>query len=310
MLERLTCENVFVIGNHDARNVGEVHFEEFFGSRRRELELPDMRLIGLDSSEPDLDSGRIGRETYRYINERFSIDPEEFTVVAMHHHLVAVPGTGRERNTVYDAGDMLRVLADCGVDLVLCGHKHVPNVWRLEDMLIINAGTCCTHRLRGKVRPAYNIIEITEDRSRVRVLRKEPFVDAEDCWRLPGHPSALLWLESRENAARSPAREACYRAHRRRALSACRPFRTSARLAAEYEVVAAVSRRTEDRCGAGFRRVRRAAGDRRLSRRRSRGACALRPGRGARPVRRAGLTSAQRFSLASIRSTRCRVPGR
>jgi 3',5'-cyclic-AMP phosphodiesterase len=180
MLERLTCENVFVlIGNHDARNVGEVHFEEFFGSRRRELELPDMRLIGLDSSEPDLDSGRIGRETYRYINERFSIDPEEFSVVAMHHHLVAVPGTGRERNTVYDAGDLLRVLADCGVDLVLCGHKHVPNVWRLEDMLIVNAGTCCTHRLRGKVRPAYNVIEITEDRSRVRVLRKEPFVDAE-----------------------------------------------------------------------------------------------------------------------------------
>jgi 3',5'-cyclic AMP phosphodiesterase CpdA len=180
MLERLTCENRFVlIGNHDARNVGEVHFEELFGARRRELELGDMRLIGLDSSEPDLDSGRIGRETYRFITERFSIDPQEFMVVAMHHHLVPVPGTGRERNTVYDAGDLLRVLADCGVDLVLCGHKHVPNVWRLEDMLIINAGTCCTHRLRGKVRPAYNIIEIDEDRSRVLVLRKEPFVDAE-----------------------------------------------------------------------------------------------------------------------------------
>ena len=91
---------------------------------------------------------------YRWLEERFAIDHEEFKVVAMHHHLVPVPGTGRERNIVHDAGDLLRVLADNGVDLVLCGHKHVPNVWRLEDMLIVNAGTCCTHRLRGKVRPS------------------------------------------------------------------------------------------------------------------------------------------------------------
>ena len=100
----------------------------------------EMRLIGLDSSEPDLDSGRIGREAHRWLAERFAESPEQLKVVAMHHHLVPVPGTGRERNIVHDAGDLLRVLADAGVDLVLCGHKHVPNVWRLEDMLIINAG--------------------------------------------------------------------------------------------------------------------------------------------------------------------------
>ena len=178
MLERIECKRRMVlIGNHDARNVGDVHFEELFGARHSEIALSGMRIIGLDSSEPDLDSGRIGRDTHRVLAERFAIEPDEFKIVAMHHHLVPVPGTGRERNIVHDAGDLLRVLADCGVDLVLCGHKHVPNVWRLEDMLIVNAGTCCTHRLRGKVRPAYNIIEIDADGDRVRVLRKEPFVD-------------------------------------------------------------------------------------------------------------------------------------
>jgi 3',5'-cyclic AMP phosphodiesterase CpdA len=180
LLERIECpQKTILIGNHDARNVGDVHFEELFGARRTELELPGMRVIGLDSSEPDLDSGRIGRNMYTWLEERFALDDKEFKIVAMHHHLVPVPGTGRERNIVHDAGDLLRVLADNGVDLVLCGHKHVPNVWRLEDMLIVNAGTCCTHRLRGKVRPAYNIIEIDSAGSRVRVLRKEPFVDAE-----------------------------------------------------------------------------------------------------------------------------------
>ena len=33
-----------------------------------------------------------------------------------------------------DAGDVLEVLVHAGVNVVLSGHKHVPYVWRLEDM--------------------------------------------------------------------------------------------------------------------------------------------------------------------------------
>lgn len=176
LLRGIECASIAVLlGNHDARNVGEEHFTELFGARSTELAHHGIRVLGLDSSEPDLDTGRIGRERYRWLEERFGNSDDEFKVVAMHHHLVPVPGTGRERNIVHDAGDLLRVLANNSVDLVLCGHKHVPNVWRLEDMLIVNAGTCCTHRLRGRVKPCYNIIEVT-DRSSVRVSLKEPYV--------------------------------------------------------------------------------------------------------------------------------------
>ncbi len=178
LLSRLQCqERMVLLGNHDARNVGDEHFSEMFGTRSKVLLHGCVRILGIDSSEPDLDAGRVGRNRYKWIEERFS-DPDEFKVLAMHHHLVPVPGTGRERNVVYDAGDMLRVLSHCGADLVLCGHKHVPNVWRLEDMLIVNAGTACSHRLRGRVRPCYNIIEVIGG-SRVRVLLKEPYVDPE-----------------------------------------------------------------------------------------------------------------------------------
>ena len=73
MLERVQCERRMVlIGNHDARNVGDVHFEEMFGARRCDLQMPGMRLIGLDSSEPDLDSGRIGREAHHWLADRFA----------------------------------------------------------------------------------------------------------------------------------------------------------------------------------------------------------------------------------------------
>ena len=205
LLSGLDCDvQLVLIGNHDARNVGDEHFEEFFGERSREVVHKGVRILGLDSSEPDLDNGRIGRERYRWIQERFgSGDPDEFSVVALHHHLVPVPGTGRERNIVFDAGDMLRVLATCGTDLVLCGHKHVPNVWRLEDMLIVNAGTACSHRLRGKVKPCYNVVEI-HDRNRVRVLLKEPYKEAEVVADYRGvHKRVCNWRPGSEFEARA-----------------------------------------------------------------------------------------------------------
>ena len=91
----------------------------------------------------------------------------------LHHHLLPIPGTGRERNIVNDAGDVLEVLVECGVNLVLSGHKHVPYAWRLENMFVVNTGTVATLRLRGDTKPCYNVIEITGDQ--VTITRRYPF---------------------------------------------------------------------------------------------------------------------------------------
>ena len=95
----------------------------------------------------------------------------------LHHHLLPVPGTGRERNVVHDAGDALECLLRSGVHLVLSGHKHVPYAWRLENLFVVNAGTASTTRVRGKTKPCYNVIEATQER--VTVFRKYPFHDRE-----------------------------------------------------------------------------------------------------------------------------------
>ena len=71
-----------------------------------------------------------------------------------------VPGTGRERSIVNDAGDLLEVLIESGVQIVLSGHKHVPYVWRLENIYIVTAGTCSSLRLRGYTKPCYNVLEL------------------------------------------------------------------------------------------------------------------------------------------------------
>src|SRR5215217_6860522 len=139
-LRRIQCERVMVIpGNHDSRNVGYIHFE--------------------------------------FIHETFAMAEDKLKIFVIHHHLIPIPGTGRERNIIYDAGDVLELLADTEVDLVLSGHKHVPYSWKLENMFIVNAGTASTTRLRGNTRPCYNVIEIED--GRVRVFRKYPFKDRE-----------------------------------------------------------------------------------------------------------------------------------
>ncbi len=177
-LEQIACERMIVIpGNHDSRNVGYVHFEELFGERRAELHENGVSIVAVDSTEPDLDHGTIGRGRYGWIEERFASREAFLRIFVLHHHLLPIPGTGRERNVVHDAGDTLECLQRAGVQLVLSGHKHVSYAWRLENLFVVNAGTVSTNRLRGKTKPCYNVIEATPER--VTVYRKFPFHDRE-----------------------------------------------------------------------------------------------------------------------------------
>ncbi len=177
-MAKVRCENVMVIpGNHDSRNVGYIHFERLFGERYSCIDFEDAVMVGVDSSEPDLNDGRVGREHYEFIRESFKEAGERLKIFVIHHHLIPIPGTGRERNIIFDAGDVLELLDEVGADLVLSGHKHVPYSWKLENMFIVNAGTTSTTRLRGNTRPCYNIIEIED--GHVRVFRKYPFKERE-----------------------------------------------------------------------------------------------------------------------------------
>jgi len=192
-LDRIECEQTIVIpGNHDSRNVGYVHFEELFGERRSELHTGGVSIVAVDSTEPDLDHGVIGRGRYGWIRERFASAAADLRIFVLHHHLLPVPGTGRERNVVHDAGDTLETLQRAGVHLVLSGHKHVPYAWRLEDLFVVNAGTVSTTRLRGRTEPCYNLIEVSAER--VTVFRKYPFRDRDAL--ISFHPATFEYEKS------------------------------------------------------------------------------------------------------------------
>jgi len=181
-LDRLDgLEMVVIPGNHDLMNVGFLHFRDAFGKSDRVMRIPFATkegqpqryatVVAVNSSKPDLADGEIGHIRYDWIRQSYEW-PDDYRVFVLHHHLVSVPGTGRERNIVWDAGDVLALLTELKVDLVLSGHKHVPNVWQFGEMLLVNSGTCSSHRVRGYTRPSYNVIEITDDR--VRIVQKYP----------------------------------------------------------------------------------------------------------------------------------------
>lgn len=177
---------VRVPGNHDARNVGYVLYEDTFGARDTRLRFQcaglDVALVGVDSSKPDIDEGEIGREHYRWIEEGFA-DDTDLRVFVCHHHLMPVPGTGRERNQVLDAGDVLALLRRCSVDLVLSGHRHVPYVWPLAGMVLVHSGTVSTLRTRGFLHPAYNLVRVEDGRISVELC-----VPGGERWSLGDYP--------------------------------------------------------------------------------------------------------------------------
>jgi 3',5'-cyclic-AMP phosphodiesterase len=177
-LERIEPPMVVIPGNHDSRNVGYIHFERYFGERfsrhrsafdperAERLKASGFTVVGVDSSQPDLNDGHVGREHYKWISDQFD-ERDDFKILAIHHHLVSIPGTGRERNIITDAGDLLAELTKLDIDVAVSGHKHVPFFWSVNGMLLCNSSTATTQRVRGLTPPSWNEIQI--DASTIKV---------------------------------------------------------------------------------------------------------------------------------------------
>lgn len=176
-LDRIECENVVVaMGNHDARSVGYRHFEEFFGMREAAVTVPvpegEAKVVAIDSTKPDLDEGEVGREHYAWLDSEFRDWDRGPKILMIHHHILAVPGTGRDVNILRDAGDVMAILRELKVDLVLSGHRHVPYVWSISGVRIVHSGTASSMRVRGTMPPSYNVIEF--DSEKVTITLREP----------------------------------------------------------------------------------------------------------------------------------------
>jgi Icc protein len=176
-LDQLECGVVVVtMGNHDARNVGYRHFEDFFGPRDSVTTVPvaegQAKVVAIDTTTPDLDEGEVGRDHYGWLDTQLRDWDGGPRIVVMHHHILAVPGTGRDVNNLRDAGDVMAILRELHVELVLSGHRHVPYVWSISGVRVVHSGTVSSLRVRGTMPPSYNVIDL--DATEVRITLRQP----------------------------------------------------------------------------------------------------------------------------------------
>jgi len=161
-IKRIIGKKIFVSGNHDERNLGYKLFPEFFGEQSFIHSYKDISFVGLSSSEPDRDDGRLGRERHKLIDDGVSLD-KKLTIVGFHHHLIPVPNSGREKNIIEDAGETLDIILKNEIPLVLMGHRHVPYCVKIHRTLLVNAGTFSCNRTRAHFGYTFNILDIKND---------------------------------------------------------------------------------------------------------------------------------------------------
>lgn len=177
-LKKLEAEKViFVSGNHDYRSTGYLLFRQFFPFSQV-TEIDGVVIVVLSSARPDRDDGEVGHRQNLWLESTLARYENRLKIVAIHHHIIPVPDTGADQITVVDAGDVLRSLTKSGVELVLCGHRHRPWRWQIENMKVIHAGSVSCERLRGFFCNSYNVITIKKNRieEKVKIVDGE-FVD-------------------------------------------------------------------------------------------------------------------------------------
>jgi 3',5'-cyclic AMP phosphodiesterase CpdA len=194
-IKKIECKNLIIFpGNHDYRHTGYLLFKKYFpissGDSPKVYEFKDINdnsgesqkviVTTVDTARPDRDEGEVGHGQNLWLNKtlkKYGDNIDQYDkkyndnskgqikkIVAMHHHLIAIPDTGYTNVVgISDAGDVLRTCLENNVDLVICGHKHRPWLWNLGTMKIAYAGTACSWRYRGVFEDTYNIIDISNN---------------------------------------------------------------------------------------------------------------------------------------------------
>jgi 3',5'-cyclic-AMP phosphodiesterase len=162
---------ISVAGNHDYRSTGYLIYKEIFGEKQT-FEFGNIAILTVGTARPDRDEGEVGHRQDEWLAENLRKNRRKVKIVIMHHHIVPVPDTGMDRITIVDAGDILRTLFIEKANLVLCGHRHRPWMWKINEMIIAHAGTTSSERTRGYFANTYNIIDVNESTGDAKVWLK------------------------------------------------------------------------------------------------------------------------------------------
>lgn len=169
-LARLVTQSLLVVpGNRDARNGGYVRFEEVFGTRYPAAKNDLVTICGIDSSQPDINEGRVGRSNLAQIADTVSVEGK-VRILAMHHHPVHAPDAGCGAHGLDDAGEVQALCAETEMDIVLSGRRHQAGVCRRGHTLFVAAGTATQWKPGARSFPSFNVIHIEDGTITVQLV--------------------------------------------------------------------------------------------------------------------------------------------
>ena len=185
-LETLPAPRLVVPGNHDVpfynvlyRFLRPLHNYRRFISADTEpyYEDAEMAVAGLNTARSlTFKSGRVNEAQIARVSERLCRLGDGVTKIVLTHHPFDVPEGSHHAELVGRADMAMKILAQCGADVLLAGHLHVSHTGHTatrykiagHSALVIQAGTATSTRERGE-RNSFNVVYV--ERPRIAVER-------------------------------------------------------------------------------------------------------------------------------------------
>ena len=134
------------------------------------LEDKNTIVVGICSAKDDVPKGEIGDEQLDWMGRQFLECKLENRIIAMHHHAIAVPYSGRKHTTLIDAGDLIEFTQIFNIDIVLMGHKHIPHAYVIGPTAFIYCGTSTSNKVRADESPSLNHLILDEGDLEVQLV--------------------------------------------------------------------------------------------------------------------------------------------